>query len=577
MKRILLNLSFIATLLLGVSACVEADPEYTDFPSKDVDFSYAVAPNSAGEVEFAIDYYVVSTIQFTNTSAKQGPSVTWDFGDGQTSTEANPVHKYAKAGRYQVKLTVEGVGSRTYPIMIYDIAPVLSISSQSAEVLTCNDVEVEFNIFLPNPENKEVKYEWTFPEGAIDAQGQPITKFEGMAHADGTVDYPGKIRFKNIGSQRIILKAVFDTAEGGENRTLEESYVNVQVGADKPYKTLYYAALDGNIKAYKLIPESALPEGTKNMPFDMGVSSGSMPFTLCYAESEVVSEGEDATVTKQGWVYILDAGKQYTYINDEGGVNGDGKINVMSVDGKSTNLFVSNVGKAAFDDPFFGFVDGDNLLYTDRNTGIRKMSLDARGQVEANDYLVKNDQLGYYNRDYSYGAISTSVCRDKNGTYWWGKCYNGQGIFRFNVADLGNLSASPHPVLLANVPMKAFTLDEKRGKLYVWRTKSEGGFYVYPLPKLDAGLDKAAFEARFLMDADPVNSTDNEGVYCTQMAVDSDNGNVYFGFNKESSDQSTYTTGLKVYNSETQKVESFYDNTDRILGIVINENATKLF
>lgn len=124
MKRILLNLSFIATLLLGVSACVEADPEYTDFPSKDVDFSYAVAPNSAGEVEFAIDYYVVSTIQFTNTSAKQGPSVTWDFGDGQTSTEANPVHKYAKAGRYQVKLTVEGVGSRTYPIMIYDIAPV---------------------------------------------------------------------------------------------------------------------------------------------------------------------------------------------------------------------------------------------------------------------------------------------------------------------------------------------------------------------------------------------------------------------------------------------------------------------
>lgn len=577
MKRILLNISFIATLLFGVSACVEADPDYTDFPSKDVDFTYAVAPNGEGEVEFGIDYYVVSTIQFTNTSAKQGSSVTWDFGDGQTSTEANPVHKYAKAGRYQVKLTVEGVGSRTYPIMIYDIAPVLSISSQSAEILTCNDVEVEFNIFLPNPENKEVKYEWTFPEGAIDAQGQPITKFEGMAHADGTVDYPGKIRFKNIGSQRISLKTVFDTAEGGENRTLEESYVNVQVGADKPYKTLYYAALDGNIKAYKLIPESALPEGTKNMPFDMGVSSGSMPFTLCYAESEVVSEGEDATVTKQGWIYILDAGKQYTYINDEGGVNGDGKINVMSVDGKSTNLFVSNVGKSAFDDPFFGCVDGENLIYTDRNTGIRKMSLSARGQVEANDYLVKNDQLGYYNRDMSYGAISSTVYKDMGGTYWWGKCYNGEGIFRFNPSDIGNLSASPHPVVLPLVILKAFTLDEKRGKLYVWRTKSEGGFYVYPLPKIDAGLDKAAFETRFLMDADPINSTDAEGVFCTQMAVDKENGNVYFGFNKESNDQSAYTTGLKVYNSETQKVESFYGNTERILGIVINENATKLF
>lgn len=53
-----------------------------------------------------------------------------------------------------MKLTIDGVGSRTYPIMIYDIAPVLSIQSQSAEVLTVNDVDVEFNIFLPNPETR---------------------------------------------------------------------------------------------------------------------------------------------------------------------------------------------------------------------------------------------------------------------------------------------------------------------------------------------------------------------------------------------------------------------------------------
>ena len=29
-----------------------------------------------------------------------GVSYTWEFGDGQTSTEANPVHKYAEAKRY---------------------------------------------------------------------------------------------------------------------------------------------------------------------------------------------------------------------------------------------------------------------------------------------------------------------------------------------------------------------------------------------------------------------------------------------------------------------------------------------
>ena len=298
-----------------VSSCVDPDPDYKDFPSKDVDFTYAVAPSADGQVQYGQDYYVVSHIQFTNTSYKQG-NPSWDFGDGTTSTEQNPVHKFEKAGTYQVKLTIDGVGSRTYPIMIYDIAPVLSIKSQSAEVLSVNDVDVEFNIFLPNPENKKVKYEWTFPEGALDAEGNPLTTFVGYADENGKVDYPGKVHFKNIGSQRITL--------------------------NKEYQTLYFATVGGNIKAMKIIPDSELPEGTKNLPFDMGVSSGNMPLNLVYYKD---ADG-------QGWIYILDAGKQYTYVNDADGVLGDGKINVMTVDGKSTNLFVTNVGQTAFNDPF---------------------------------------------------------------------------------------------------------------------------------------------------------------------------------------------------------------------------------
>lgn len=570
MKRILLNISFIAALLVGMSACVEADPEYTDFPSKDVDFTYAVAPNSEGDVEYGIDYYVVSTIQFTNTSAKTG-KVTWDFGDGTTSEESNPLHKYAEAGTYQVKLTVDGVGSRTYPLMIYDIAPVLSISSQSAEVLTCNDVEVEFNIFLPNPESKEVKYTWVFPEGTIDADGNEISTFEGMAHADGTVDYPGKLRFKNIGSQRIVLQATFDTAEGGESRRLEDSYVNVQVGADKEYKTLYYAAVDGNIKAYKLIPAEALPEGSKNLPFDMGVNSGSLPYSLCYYNDE--ENGQE-------WIYILDAGKQYTYINDVNGVLGDGKINVMSVDGKSTNLFVTNVGQTAFNDPYYGIVDGENLLYADRNTGLRQTKLSVRGEKEASSYLVQNQQLGYYSRSMSYGAISTALYKDKSGMYWWGKCYGGKGIYRFKQSDIVDdysKASEPYPVLLKDISLKAFTLDETRGKLYVWRTESAGGFYEYSLPADDASVDVNAPVASVLMDADPVNSSASEGLYCTQMALDSETGYVYFGFNKDSGDKSVYPVGLKYYNPETKTVNNVEVCGDKMYGIVINDNKTRLF
>jgi PKD repeat protein len=34
----------------------------------------------------------------------------WSFGDGDTSTEQNPVHSYAERGRYDVQLTVTDDG-----------------------------------------------------------------------------------------------------------------------------------------------------------------------------------------------------------------------------------------------------------------------------------------------------------------------------------------------------------------------------------------------------------------------------------------------------------------------------------
>ena len=89
---------FIAILALVASACVESEPDYKNFPSKDVDFTFAVEGN-----EYSTDFYYVSTLQFTNTSSKQG-TVHWDFGDGSSSSEANPTHKYDKSGNYNVTL-----------------------------------------------------------------------------------------------------------------------------------------------------------------------------------------------------------------------------------------------------------------------------------------------------------------------------------------------------------------------------------------------------------------------------------------------------------------------------------------
>ncbi len=47
-----------------------------------------------------------STIVFKNNSEK-AESFIWDFGDGNTSTEESPEHKYFLSGKYKVKLTAK--------------------------------------------------------------------------------------------------------------------------------------------------------------------------------------------------------------------------------------------------------------------------------------------------------------------------------------------------------------------------------------------------------------------------------------------------------------------------------------
>jgi len=48
-------------------------------------------------------------INFT-TTVENVTSYAWDFGDGETSTEANPKHTYAMSGDYTAKVTVTGEG-----------------------------------------------------------------------------------------------------------------------------------------------------------------------------------------------------------------------------------------------------------------------------------------------------------------------------------------------------------------------------------------------------------------------------------------------------------------------------------
>lgn len=69
-------------------------------------------PNPLPQVGFTADINGLA-VTFTNTST-YATSYSWDFGDGNTSTQENPTHTYASAGVYTVKLTATNdAGSST--------------------------------------------------------------------------------------------------------------------------------------------------------------------------------------------------------------------------------------------------------------------------------------------------------------------------------------------------------------------------------------------------------------------------------------------------------------------------------
>ena len=70
-----------------------------------------VAPTAA----FTHDATLLS-VDFTDASSDSDGSIVswdWDFGDGNSSTEQNPVHAFAAAGTYAVSLTVTDDGGLT--------------------------------------------------------------------------------------------------------------------------------------------------------------------------------------------------------------------------------------------------------------------------------------------------------------------------------------------------------------------------------------------------------------------------------------------------------------------------------
>lgn len=579
MKRDFLKMMMIALLPMCAVSCIDNIPEEEVLPRDAVSFDYYIDQQT--EPKYYLDFYVDSDVTFINTSPETTAGTpTWDFGDGVVLTGDTAIHSFAKAGTYNVQLTV-GDYSIKQVLMIAPIKPLLTlVYPDSVDVCEVRSTLVNFSLELPNPKNKPATFRWTFPKDTKTAADAEYGTYE----SDTIINLPEAVKFWHVGSQEVKLEVVL----GGE--PLETVTKNVQVGYNQEVPTLYYAVQGGRIMAYKLAGNQK-PADMEFSPFDLGVASGQHPFNLLFKDS---------------LLYVLDAGKQFYFVDDVNSVLGDGKISVVAKDGSKVQTMISNAGQAAFDDPFYGYIEGDNLFYANRNTGIIKVSLKDRDKmynIADYPYYVNHNTLGYYNNGIAYGAIGGTIGKVE-GVWYWAKFYNANGIFRFKDGAYPDGDILPNAIAQGddtNRPKAGVLLAGTQSKSYVYATKSKklcfhimdadaNGFYCATIAELEeAGSSKTkvktyekqyngmSFVSNTTGNLPAIEGTGSESVGICQMAYDEVNDCVYFAYRNNSAQKDKYpATGIYCYNVATEQFTCLIEGTSAY-GIVVNNKPAKLF
>jgi gliding motility-associated-like protein len=135
----------------------------------EVSIEYRVVPDAMFVTDTTKGCYPL-TVEFTNYS-ENGTEYIWDFGDGETSTERNPVHTFEDPGYYTVILTAPGPddvnGEYQTDITVYD-HPTADFSYSPDEVYVPGDVLRCYSLSV----DAETYY-WEFGDGGSSTDVNP--------------------------------------------------------------------------------------------------------------------------------------------------------------------------------------------------------------------------------------------------------------------------------------------------------------------------------------------------------------------------------------------------------------------
>jgi len=123
------------------------------------------------------------TVKFTDESSLSPDHWAWDFGDGSTSNEQNPVHVYSTSGSYTVRLVVSNGGgsnseTKYYYIMVNPAyrPPGASFTANPPTVAQPYTVE-----FIDTSTGPPTNWSWSFGDGGSSDLQNPIHSYPATA------------------------------------------------------------------------------------------------------------------------------------------------------------------------------------------------------------------------------------------------------------------------------------------------------------------------------------------------------------------------------------------------------------
>lgn len=356
----------------GVGSSTDEDPTYSYVGTGDFDVTLVVetAAGCTDTVTQQVSVNPTPDVQFTAGNSCIGDDVTiannttpndntiaqwdWTFGDGNTSSNVQPVHQYSGLGTFTIQLTATSdsgcIASASQDVEVYPY-PTTGFSFSAFEGCAPFDVVFEDESTI-NPNYSIGSYEWSFGDGNTSTSGSPSNTYT----SSGTFD----------------VSLITTTQDGGCSDTL--AYSDLVTVFLTPEASFYFdpenpTTLNPTIQFFNTTTDGAeyiwnFGDGNTSTavnPENEYLEEGSYFITLIATNGICTSSASDSiTINPETFIYIPNAfTPNGNELNDGFIPKGIGIIdfNMTIYDRWGNQLYYT----ATMDEPWNGLLDGREM------------------------------------------------------------------------------------------------------------------------------------------------------------------------------------------------------------------------